>query len=315
MSIPTAPPLPPPSVKKPKLPNFYGYGVLSTMKEEIRPRDLVERIEAYCTAANRSTQCQELYLCLRGEAVVWYNSLSTVSVNKSNWTQLRKRFLFDFEYKLAGNVSYKLNTLSQRNNENVVNFFSRVDAMVSDFVADCPNITLNEVKEARYYWQKGLFMSGLREEIKQRALEQTFATLVEAKDFAQKIEYIQIVNNKKEHGSVQAVDELERTLNAIQTEEDQVEDPDANIQEEEIALLNRIRSRNGRRPIRGGGGYRGRGGFPTGNRFPGNCHNCGIAGHKAAQCRQPRRDIRSLDDDSSQDIQPLPTTLSSIKNW
>jgi len=52
MAIPAAPPLPLPNVKKPKLPMFYGYGALSMMKEEIRPRDLVERIEAYCTAAN-----------------------------------------------------------------------------------------------------------------------------------------------------------------------------------------------------------------------------------------------------------------------
>lgn len=46
----------------------------TTMKEEIRPRDLIERIERYCTTANRSTQCQELYLSVRHLWLLSYGS-------------------------------------------------------------------------------------------------------------------------------------------------------------------------------------------------------------------------------------------------
>jgi hypothetical protein len=55
--------------KTTRLPLFYG----NTLghKNEVSPKDLVNRIEAYCRATNKpaNTECQELYLTLSVEAI------------------------------------------------------------------------------------------------------------------------------------------------------------------------------------------------------------------------------------------------------
>jgi len=73
-------------MKHPKIPLFFG---LPNGKDEIKARDLVARIEAHCTATGTNTQCSELYLVLRGNAVAWYNSLAIMGVDVRNWDALK----------------------------------------------------------------------------------------------------------------------------------------------------------------------------------------------------------------------------------
>jgi len=97
---------------------------------------------------------------------------------------------------------------------------------------------------------------------------------METRQYAQKMEFIVNTKGRQEFTTpVAAVDDLERQVDALEAEEN---DGEA-IQEEEVALLNRLRARYRRRPVRRGG-FRtmGRGGGTvTSARFTGTCYNCG----------------------------------------
>ena len=289
------------TVKHPKIPLFYGYG---KGKDEVGAKDLVNRIEAHCTNTGKETQCSELYLVLRGKAIEWYDSLPTIGVDQKNWENVKTKFLTDYDYKMPGSMAYQLNTLNQKKDESVVDFFSRVDKVISEFNMDAPVRTNALCVNTRLYYQKGIFISGLKEEIKAKVLEQQFSTLLEAKEYSQMLEFI--AANKEKGAGVSAVTDLETELDAIMGEDN----PDNEMQEDEIALLNKFRMRQGRRPFRGG--YRGRGGASNGPRFNGSCYNCGMNGHKSAQCRQPRKnDVKSVEEDG----QTEQYETASIKNW
>jgi len=302
-------------VKHPKIPLFYG---LPNGKDEIKARDLVARIEAHCAATGRNTQCSELYLVLRGNAVAWYDSLAIMGVDVLNWDALKGVFLRDYEFKIAGNMPYKLDSLQQKTGENVIDFFARVNLTIDDFCKDCPHAGNQIATDVRKFFQKGLFVSGLRNDIKTETLKrEPIGELMEARQYAQKMEFIANTKGRQEYTApITAVDELERQVDALETEEN---DGEA-IQEEEVALLNRLRARNGRRPI-GRGGFRmaGRGGG-TGSsaKFTGTCYNCGTAGHKSSQCRQPKKNnVRAIDERN--DEQENNSQMASLKpiplNW
>jgi len=291
-------------VRHPKIPLFYG---LPQGKDEVKARDLVARIEAHCTATNRKTQCSELYLVLRGKAVEWWNTLETIDVDKTDWKAVKAKFIADYEYKIAGSVVYRLDTLSQKQGESVVDFFSRVNSVVHDFVQDAPQKDHDIAKEMRLFFQKGFFISGLRDELKSKVLAKDVVPgLAEAKEYAQKMEFINTAKGKKL--GVTSVEYLDSELDAITGEENAV---DEEYQEEEVALVNRWRARQGRKPLMRRGG---RGGG-TGPRFSGTCFNCNQTGHKASQCRQPKKtDVRSLDEAHDGNAEQN-TTMASIKNW
>jgi len=131
------------------------------------------------------------------------------------------------------------------------------------------------------------------------------------------MEFIAHTKGRQEYTTpVAAVDDLERQVDALEAEEN---DGDA-IQEEEVALLNRLRARNGRRPV-GRGGFRtmGRGGGTgTSAKFTGTCYNCGTAGHKSSQCRLPKKNnVRAIDDqDNDQENTSQMASLKPIPlNW
>jgi hypothetical protein len=108
-------------------------------------------------------------------------------------------------------------------------------------------------------------------------------------------------------------DEIDQ-IGRPEDEEDVVEECD----EDEIALINRYRSRIGKRPFqRRGGGARGRGGGMM-IRFPGKCYNCDKPGHRSADCRQPRKNgIRAVDDECERrdGTEEKLSVISPLKNW
>lgn len=101
-------------VKHPKILLFFG---LPNGKDEIKARHLVARIKAHCTATGRTTQCSELYLVLRGNVIAWYDFLVIMGVNERNWDELKRVFLRDYEFKIAGNMAYKQDSLQQKSGE------------------------------------------------------------------------------------------------------------------------------------------------------------------------------------------------------
>jgi len=283
-------------VRKAKLPLFHGNG-----KDEIKARDLIARIENIQIAAGKretAGNCGELYLTLRGNAVEWYNSLGSIGVNVADWAALKAQFLRNYDYKLTENATCDIGSLKQKPGETITDYWSRVNSAVKDFNESiAASATVAQVKQA---YQRGLFLSGVRDDIKTEALQETFTDLASVLNFSLKMEFIL---NKKGRGSappVLSLDDMDHEIDAMTNDEDD-KDEEEKMTEEEIMLINRWRNRTGRKPMRGGARAP----------FAGTCHNCGKKGHKMATCRLPQKQgVRSMDEANDGSM-----TMASIKNW
>jgi hypothetical protein len=298
-----------------KIPLFYGR---SDGKDEICAEDLIGRIEALCKATGKGddVKIQELYLALRDDAVKWYKALEMQDVNIKDWTAVKKQFLTDYQFKIEGAVAFKWEVMKQKPNEKVVDYFSRVNEEIEHYMEGVACRTETASIETRKHFQKGIFIGGLREEIRTGVLNDKEArqSLIAAKKGAQTREYVEISKRRTLTGAaVSAMKEMEEEIDRIgQDEEEEVEE---DYEEDEIALINRYRSRIGRRPLRRGGA-RGRGGAPA--KFTGKCYNCDKPGHRSADCRQPRRNgIRAVDEDTAgrDDREERLSMIAPLKNW
>ena len=75
------------------IPLFFG----NKAKETITPQQLIERIEIAAEVANWNTderKCAEFFLCLREDALSWYNTLDhIIGFNKKVWADIKREFL------------------------------------------------------------------------------------------------------------------------------------------------------------------------------------------------------------------------------
>jgi hypothetical protein len=72
---------------------FFG----NKTKETITPQQLIARIEIAAEVANWNTderKCTEFFLCLREDALSWYNTLDhIIGFNKKVWADVKREFL------------------------------------------------------------------------------------------------------------------------------------------------------------------------------------------------------------------------------
>jgi hypothetical protein len=310
--------------KTTRLPLFYGN--TPGIRNEVSPKALVQRIEAYCRSTNKpaDTECQELYLVLRADGLAWWDTLKHSQVDKGNWVQLRKEFLNDFDYRVAEKSSYRLTTLRQKIGESVVSFFARVSQAVDDMYDGMPVETNQDKLDARnetiLHTVKNMFISGLRENLRAAVLNGSITTLKEAKEAAKKAECLQ--GCEKPKPTMSMWEEVSAVMDTVIEVEDRGEEDD-DFHEEEVAAINNWRIRHRRRPVKWTPRRRPFG-QPQGP-FQGKCHNCDRVGHIARNCKEPRKNtgIRSVDERSptnegnaqTQQTQNQHYSLSSIKNW
>jgi len=295
--------------KHAKLPLFFGY---KNGKDEVPARDFIDRVEAISASKGKgdANSCTEFFLALRGDALKWCKSLKNLGIAKDNWPGLKARFLRDYEFKIPGTVVYKLESLKQKPGESVMDFYSRVDEQIELFFEGFEAATNQQAINCRMYFQKGMFIGGLREEIKTKVMETTLGTMAEVRDKAMQTEFIAQHGNTKtaEATPVFSMEMLDQEIDSFQEKDEPEEEDD--MQEDEIALLNRFRKRMNRRPMRRGGRRGSFGGAP----FTGKCYNCGMTGHRASNCRQQKRNdktgIRAVEDDQEEEA-----GVSPIKNW
>jgi len=209
--------------------------------------------------------------------------------------------LEDYDYKIPGSVVYKLENLKQKSTESVKDFYSRVDEQIDSFyegfsaTAGAASSSSGSAAAAtgaaacRMYFQKGIFIGGLKEEIKSKVLEQTLDSMSDVRNKAMQIEFITQQGNTKTttNHAVFSMEQMDHEIDSFQERDAlQEEEDEEEMQEDEIALLNRFRKRMNRRPMRRGGQKGSFGGAP----FPGKCYNCNMAGHRASTCRRPKED-------------------------
>jgi hypothetical protein len=294
-----------------KIPLFYGR---TEGKEEISAEDLIDRIEALVKATGKGEDVaiQELYLALREDAVKWYKSLPMTGVDVTKWPEVKKQFLADYQFKIAGSVAYKLEVLRQKSNERVIDFFARVNEDFEHIMEEVSCKTSASSIETRTQIQKAIFIAGLRDELKSKILPDASArkTLMSVRKAAQTLEYVDLAK-KKTANPVLAMKEMENEIDMIGNEEE----ADDECAEEEIAMINRYRAKIGKRPMRRRGGGRGGGTI----RFTGKCFNCNLPGHRSLDCRQPKRNgVRSVDEEEEyrrENREENLSVISPLKNW
>ena len=310
--------------KTTRLPLFYG----NTLghKNEVLPKDLVNRIEAYCRATNKpaNTECQELYLTLRGEAISWWDSMEYSGTDKTNWQQLKKEFMRDYDYRISDASSYRLTALKQKSGETVVSFFARVSNAVKDMYNGMSPETAGPASEARertiLHTHKNLFISGLRENLRAAVLNHPIPTLQDAKEEARKAECLQ--GGEKPKPTMSMWEEVTAALDTV-LDPAELGEEDDDFHEEEVAAINHWRNKHRRRPVR----WTPRRRFPNSQNtgpFTGKCYNCDKTGHRSRECKEPRRNpsVKSVDDRPTAETGTTgnggnnPTYgMSSIKNW
>jgi hypothetical protein len=236
-------------VKHMKIPLFYGR---ADGKDEIKVEDLIDGIEALCKAMGKGddVKIQELYLALREALVKWYKALEVIGVNVKDWTAVKKQFLYNYQFKISGSVAFKWEALRQKPNEKVVGFFARVNREIEHFMEGVPHEDHTASIETRKHFQKAIFIVGLREELRTAVLINTEArkTLLSAKQAAQTREYVEESKRHTISSSVNAMKAMEDKIDQIGQEEEEG-DAEEECDEDEIALINRYRSRIGKRPF------------------------------------------------------------------
>lgn len=279
-----------------KLPTFSG----GSEKDDLPPRDFVERIENYCKSLKKAAneECVEMQLALRGNATIWWRSLARRGINDQNWDHVKTEFLETYQPTMTGKTAHAIGQLEQKSNETVNDYFNRLDQVTEEMMEACTNTPAGHkaTKDiVRNHIQRYLFIGGLRENIRTEVLKDNGVTLAEALKAASKTELIL----KRDGNKIFSVDE-----DATPGDLDGFLDP------EELMAINNWRARKGRKPLQ---------------RTPMICYNCNKPGHISKNCTAPRkpRKIRSIEEedkhpaDETEDIRQYlqNTEINSLDFW
>lgn len=275
------------------IPLFYGI----KEKDTITPQQLVERIDVAARVANWANdqaKCDQFFLSLREEALKWANTLDNIiGFNKANWAEVKSKFLEAYAPKFsAKTLCISFQDLKQKNNEDVQQFYNRVSetfrnayqtkpAHVTTFVgdqgmagnADRDRIMLQGIKRMELLVMNTVFLGGLREDIRNRVLEEGPTEIDESVKLARDIEAI--LDKKRDRSVfIASVGEEEDDGTVLEVDEEEVE---------HMTVVNAIRKRKGLPGLRFRvrKGPRGKSG---GQRVSGNCFFCQKPGHRIANC-------------------------------
>jgi len=279
------------------LPVYYGI----PHKETISARDLVERLQKTADIAAWATdkrKCEGFYLLLRDEALIWWRSLKAHGVNDENWNEVKTAFLKYYEPKYtASTTCSNLQDLYQKPGEPVHRYYLRLFDALEKFRetqpalgavrhAPAPGVGLADADlvaakkegadEQDMFMRRQLFLAGLSERYRTKAMEAGKATLGEAVDHAIELERIYQRDLKK-------VNMIQDTDAAPPTMED--------WDEEELAAINAIRIRKGKPPFkRFNPPNQSSGPKKGGSGGPPKCRYCKKQGHMQRECRSRLRD-------------------------
>jgi hypothetical protein len=273
-----------------------SYGVKE--RDTITPQQLIERIDRAARVANWNDdqiKCDQFFLSLREEAIMWANTLDNIiGFDKEDWGQVKAKFLEAYAPKFsAKTLCISFQDLKQRSSEDVQRFYNRVSetfrnayrdkpAHVTTFVGDAHglnqananSVMAQGLKRMELLMMNTVFLGGLREEIRNKVLEEGPTEIDESIKLARDIEAI--LEKKKDRvvfvASVE--DEAEEDAEVLDVDEEDAE---------HLMAVNAIRRKRGlpglrfrvRRGPRGKSGEK---------KFPGTCYYCNKTGHRMSEC-------------------------------
>jgi len=276
------------------IPLFFGI----KEKDSITPQQLIERLERAARVAKWQTdelKCDQFFLSLRDEALKWSNTLDNIiGFDKENWNQVKTKFLEAYAPRFsAKTLCINFQDLKQKPSEDVQQFYNRVSETfrnayltkpdhVTTFVGDrgglnqagADLIMAQGIQRMQLLMMNTVFLGGLKEEIRNKVLEEGPTLIEESVKLAR--DYEAILDKKRQQ-------DRSVFVTSVSNEEDgQVID----VEEEDVdhlVAVNAIRRRQGLPGIK----FRVRrsGGRPGGGRRPqGNCFFCNKPGHRIANC-------------------------------
>ena len=292
--------------KATELPLFYG----NPRKDTISARDLIKRLEKAATTAGWNTDAQkltQLYLILREDAIVWWDSLADQEIDSENdYNRVKTEFITDFEPKVTARTTCtNLAELHQRPGEPVNAFYLRLFATYRRLCearpADMNDVKLvpavaaaataaeqrlikqEGIKDMEMYLKHQLLMAGLRDPYRAEAMKEGKANIRETVKFVADLEAI---NGKNQANGLrpgiaavsEGIDDNEVTED-IETAE--------HLEAADIEAINALRRRAGKPPFRSG---------PkktitfNGQQNGVICRYCKKKGHMQRECRSRQRD-------------------------
>lgn len=298
------------------IPIFYG----DKTKDTLTARQLIVRIERAALVANWDDlrKARELVLALRGQALVWVNTLQRMRLDPENWNVIRSEFLSSYEPRYTSKANCtNLQDLYQKPGESITNFLNRVNEVQDRFneLKPAPTIPalrvavpnavtaavpaagaaghdiLTDIKaegfrdgilESEDFLIQQIFIAGLRDDIRLKVMEANKANLYETQKYAKEVEAI--INEKKR---------VSGHVTAVQDEEEEAEDLPEGLQgldEAEVLAINTYRRQQGKKPYRFNKNRSSKGRFTSQKRFNGKCNYCQIPGHKQVDCRKRLRE-------------------------
>lgn len=285
-----------------QLPLFYGFDKENT----ISANTLLDRVDAAAAVANwdNAQKCRQLFLILRKEALLWWESLRHVDGldRNTNWDQVKQRFLKSYAPKFTARTNcLNLLKLSQAPGERVQTYFLRLDETFKRMSENRPAAILNVrvaplagaaqddardlllkqegLKDQEKFFLTQMFIAGLRENLRQKVMEEAPDNLMDLVDLAIEKETIFSSETKPETipiFSIKENDEKEETKNELEGDE--------------IEMINAIRKAKNQ-PLLKKGGY-------TGPMGP--CRYCKINGHSQKFCRKRIKDKAPCVDQNGQ---------------
>ena len=289
------------------IPLFYG----KKSKDTIQPQQYIERLEKAARVAqwpDDQRRCDEFTLSLRENALSWYNTLDNIiGFNKNNWNDLKAKFLEAYAPKYSAKaLCICFQDLRQKPDETVQDFYNRVsdtfrnayqvkpdhtityEGAMHDGItqAHANEILLQGVTRMQLLMLNTMFLGGLKEDIRNRVLEEGPTRPDDSVKLAREIESI-INDRRKDRGIVITSIEASEAEDGLDVGE--IDEEEAN----HLNAVNAVLRRKGRPQYRfrlrpRGGQQKGSDGNGLRDGLNGTgaiiCFFCNKPGHRIAQC-------------------------------